>query len=200
MLLPGRSYFVKSRSNSSELFAGTELIDRLWVGGDSLAVKEAREIISQISQQPFGTKRVLVVENADQMSEIIQNTFLKLLEEPPDFLAVVLLGENLDSFLPTVRSRLHPVAVDSIKENNRTFPEFFTDEERAKKVLESTKDRPELIKILEEALPYFRDQLLVEPTDAVAKVELLLSSIRRLRQNANQKLVVDALLLNWPFN
>lgn len=199
MLQPGRSYFVNKNFNFQELLLGTELIDRIIVDGESLQIKDARQIISQASQQPFGSTRVLLLENADIMSEAIQNTFLKLLEEPPSFLANLLIGESIDSFLPTVRSRLHPI-LGSVKEVDASpFPEFLSTEQSARKLLESVKDRAELIKKLEGASSYFRNKVLSDPS-VVTELELLVLSIRRLRQNANQKLVVDALLLNWPFN
>ena len=63
------------------------------------------------------------------MNEQAQNAFLKVLEEPPEYAVFVILAENNESLLPTIRSRctsirFNPVAdkkvVEYIKKN---YPE-----------------------------------------------------------------------------
>lgn len=55
----------------------------------------------------IGRRRVFIVEDADNMSEEAENALLKLLEEPPLFTHIILLAENPDLILPTIKSRCH---------------------------------------------------------------------------------------------
>lgn len=50
-------------------------------------------------------RRAVIVEDADNLTIEAQNAFLKLLEEPPVDLAVILTANNPETLLPTVRSR-----------------------------------------------------------------------------------------------
>ena len=49
--------------------------------------------------------KIYVIENADKMTPQAQNAFLLTLEEPPSYVRFILLCENADLFLETVRSR-----------------------------------------------------------------------------------------------
>ena len=50
--------------------------------------------------------RVLIFENADRMVEASRNSLLKLLEEPPGGLHIILLSTNVQAMLPTILSRV----------------------------------------------------------------------------------------------
>lgn len=50
-------------------------------------------------------RRVVVVEDADSLTIEAQNALLKLLEEPPVDMAIILTASNPATLLPTVRSR-----------------------------------------------------------------------------------------------
>lgn len=47
----------------------------------------------------------IVLEHADRLSVVCANSLLKILEEPPTGYQIVLLAENQDVILPTIRSR-----------------------------------------------------------------------------------------------
>ncbi|MDR0877765.1 MAG: DNA polymerase III [Treponema sp.] len=57
---------------------------------------------------PQGKRKVLVVENADRMQEGARNSLLKILEEPPPALTIILTTANKAAILPTIQSRLRP--------------------------------------------------------------------------------------------
>jgi DNA polymerase-3 subunit gamma/tau len=57
---------------------------------------------------PKGKGKTLLIENADHMREEARNSLLKLLEEPPGTLTVVLTAARRESILPTILSRLRP--------------------------------------------------------------------------------------------
>ena len=57
---------------------------------------------------PTGKGKLLVIENSERMQEEGRNSLLKLLEEPPGNLTVVLTSPRPGSLLPTMLSRLRP--------------------------------------------------------------------------------------------
>jgi DNA polymerase III delta' subunit len=65
-----------------------------------------RHLISQLALLPAeGGARVAIVEQAHRLNEDAQNALLKLLEEPPAGVTIVLCADDEESLLPTVRSR-----------------------------------------------------------------------------------------------
>ncbi|GHV60613.1 hypothetical protein AGMMS49587_02510 [Spirochaetia bacterium] len=57
---------------------------------------------------PSGRRKLLVIENADRMQDGARNSLLKILEEPPDRLTIVLTSSRREAILPTLLSRLRP--------------------------------------------------------------------------------------------
>lgn len=71
-----------------------------------IRVEQAREIVSDAHILPNESRRkVYLIREAGAMNPSAQNALLKLLEEPPRFVALLLLCENPDALLETVRSR-----------------------------------------------------------------------------------------------
>jgi DNA polymerase III subunit delta' len=80
-----------------------------------------RRLIADLALLPVeGGARVAIVERADRLNEDAQSALLKILEEPPPGVTIVLCADRDDLLLPTVRSRcvrvrLGPVAVREIE-------------------------------------------------------------------------------------
>jgi DNA polymerase-3 subunit delta' len=75
-----------------------------------IGVGEIREAIHQLQYAPFeGNYRVLVVENAEKLTDESQNALLKTLEEPPGRAVIVLVTPLFGALLPTVASRCRAV-------------------------------------------------------------------------------------------
>jgi DNA polymerase-3 subunit delta' len=74
-------------------------------------VEEVRErVIRAAAYRPFeGGKRVFVVEAAEAMRDESQNALLKTLEEPPEFVHLILLSSEGEGLLETVASRCQPI-------------------------------------------------------------------------------------------
>jgi DNA polymerase-3 subunit delta' len=87
--------------------------DLVWLTprGAQHMVEEVREkVIRASSYRPFeGEKRVFVIEAAEQMRDESQNALLKTLEEPPDFVHIVLLSAEPALLLETIASRCQPI-------------------------------------------------------------------------------------------
>ncbi|MDZ4687741.1 MAG: DNA polymerase III subunit delta' [Planctomycetaceae bacterium] len=58
-----------------------------------------------LSLRSSGSRKVAIINDADTMNDEAANALLKTLEEPPDGAMLILVASNLDSLLPTIRSR-----------------------------------------------------------------------------------------------
>jgi DNA polymerase-3 subunit gamma/tau len=57
---------------------------------------------------PSGKRKTLIIENAGRMKDEARNSLLKLLEEPPESLNIILSTVRRESLLATILSRLRP--------------------------------------------------------------------------------------------
>jgi len=87
--------------------------DLAWIvpRGAQHLVEEVRErVIRAAAYRPFeGGKRVFVIEAAEAMRDESQNALLKTLEEPPDFVHLILLTSEPSALLETIASRCQPI-------------------------------------------------------------------------------------------
>jgi len=63
-----------------------------------------------VLQPNMGRWRIFIIDPADRLNEYSANSLLKILEEAPQRAVFMLLAENLERILPTVRSRSELVA------------------------------------------------------------------------------------------
>lgn len=87
----------------------------------SISVNDIREQLNNdISIKPYSSEyKIYIIPDANKMTEQAQNALLKTIEEPPVYAIIILLTENCDSLLPTIRSRcvtltMNPVDKDKI--------------------------------------------------------------------------------------
>ena len=73
----------------------------------TLSIDQLRELIKDAYIMPNDSdSKVYIFENADSVfSEVVQNAFLKLLEEPPAGVYFILLCQSAKGLLPTIISR-----------------------------------------------------------------------------------------------
>lgn len=87
--------------------------DLVWLAprGAQHMVEEVRErVIRAAAYRPFeGGKRVFVIEAAEAMRDESQNALLKTLEEPPEFVHLILLSSDQEGLLETVASRCQTI-------------------------------------------------------------------------------------------
>jgi DNA polymerase-3 subunit gamma/tau len=75
---------------------------------DTIAIGHIRKASAWTRFAPNGKRKFLLIENADRMQEGARNSLLKLLEEPPQAVSIVLTTEHEQALLPTILSRLRP--------------------------------------------------------------------------------------------
>jgi DNA polymerase-3 subunit delta' len=97
------------------VLAGTHADVKIIVpDGLSIAAKEAREIVVGASRSPSqGRWQIVLIEDADRMTEHAANAVLKMVEEPPARTVMLLCVPSLhpDDVLVTIRSRCRLVSL-----------------------------------------------------------------------------------------
>ena len=75
-----------------------------------ISIDEVSEFIEKSLQMPaIANYRIMIVEDADRMSERTSNLFLKSLEEPPKGTIWMLCAPSEADLLPTIRSRVRRI-------------------------------------------------------------------------------------------
>ena len=93
-------------------------------------IEQIREMQRKVTEKPIiSNKKVYIIENSDTMTTEAQNCLLKTLEEPPEYITIILICTNEDNLLSTIKSRctrMHFEAIDTeeIKKYiNQNYPE-----------------------------------------------------------------------------
>lgn len=88
----------------------------------TIGVDDIREQVNNdVAIKPYSSPyKVYIINEAEKMTVQAQNAILKTLEEPPEYVVIMLLTENVNALLPTVLSRcvllnMKPVANQFVK-------------------------------------------------------------------------------------
>jgi DNA polymerase-3 subunit delta' len=76
----------------------------------TITIEEVRQLVASSQFSPsVGRYRVMVIEDADRMTERTSNVLLKALEEPPPRTVWILCAPSEADLIPTIRSRVRAV-------------------------------------------------------------------------------------------
>lgn len=84
----------------------------------TISVDDIREQVNNdIQIKPYSSPyKIYIIAEADMMSVQAQNALLKTIEEPPEYAVIILLTENAETLLPTIRSRCVMLKLRNIKD------------------------------------------------------------------------------------
>ena len=83
-------------------------------------VDDIRSLIDSVYYPPvLGKYKIYIIDEVHMLTDSAENAFLKTLEEPPEYVTILLLASNPQKFLPTILSRvvqwkIKPVAQEKI--------------------------------------------------------------------------------------
>ena len=81
--------------------------------------KESDTISKKLSFKPYESDyKIAIIWMAEKMHDVASNKLLKLLEEPPERTVFLLITENPEGLLTTIRSRCFPVKVPLIADED----------------------------------------------------------------------------------
>lgn len=75
---------------------------------DSVSIDHIRRVSYWAHTTSVGQGKIIILENADRLSENARNAFLKILEEPPERVYFILLTTNRQGVIDTILSRVRP--------------------------------------------------------------------------------------------
>lgn len=101
---------LKDNSEALRFFSGIkeyEDSDLFIVKGKSIIKKEEiEEIIENSFSKPYNSShKIVIIDDFDKVTVEGQNTLLKTLEEPEDYLILILISSTIKKILPTIISR-----------------------------------------------------------------------------------------------
>ena len=104
-----REKWPADKRNEDPLFFGTHP-DFLTFPPDGplrqIGIEQMRLLKERAQFKPLhGARRVFLIDHIDRANEQAENSLLKILEEPPEYLILLLCAENPYDLLPTIRSR-----------------------------------------------------------------------------------------------
>lgn len=108
---------IKERAENAGLYAAPSGSEGIFISGVRTMVRDA------VISPAISRRKVFVVGDADRMvaqegADFAANAFLKLLEEPPADTTVIVTSSEPGALLPTIRSRVVPVRVAPIADND----------------------------------------------------------------------------------
>ena len=103
-----------AHNNSEDLYV---------VKAEGLSVKDKaiEMLIDNLSVKPAGECNMAIIADADTMTPRAQNRFLKTLEEPPGNAIILLLSDNKENMLQTIRSRCVAYRIGGFKTDEEKY-------------------------------------------------------------------------------
>lgn len=83
----------------------------------TIKIEQIREMQRKVVEKPIiSNKKVYIIDNADTMKTEAQNCLLKTLEEPPEYVTIILICSNEGNLLSTIKSRCTRMHFEPIKD------------------------------------------------------------------------------------
>ena len=83
--------------------------------GNSIKIAQIRELQEYVYIKPIvSSKKVFIINDSDKMTEEAQNSLLKTLEEPPEYIIIILVASNENKLLNTIKSRCLKIGFNNI--------------------------------------------------------------------------------------
>ena len=95
--------------------------DLHFIESDGMSVKDEQilKLQADLKKKPNGDRNLAIIKDADTMTTRAQNRLLKTLEEPFAGTVIILLSENRENLLETIRSRCVLFRLEDAKENTK---------------------------------------------------------------------------------
>ncbi len=103
-----------------------------------IKISQIRNLIKEANLKTFTSRyKIFIIDDADAMRDIAENSFLKTLEEPPDNTIIILIVHNINKLLPTIISRCIKVQFSPLKPEiiNQILREKFNLSEEARNLI-----------------------------------------------------------------
>ena len=83
--------------------------------GKSIKIEQIRQLQEKVIEKPINSgKKVYIINNSELMTIEAQNCLLKTLEEPPEYVVIILIVSNENKLLTTIKSRCTKIYFESL--------------------------------------------------------------------------------------
>lgn len=84
-------------------------------GNDSIKTESTKNLIKSVLEKPILSERkVYIINNSENMTTAAQNSLLKTLEEPPEYITIILITKSENILLNTISSRCTKIKFDNL--------------------------------------------------------------------------------------
>jgi DNA polymerase III gamma/tau subunit len=104
----------RARTHPDLVVGSPELWRESRSAGESIVAAARRWLLAAAGAPVVADRRVVLIEGADRANEQAQNALLKVLEEPTDRHTFVLVADEPQRLLPTIRSRSRPLRIGPV--------------------------------------------------------------------------------------
>lgn len=138
--------------------------------GESIKIDTIRNITEKAFEKPIlSDKKVYIINDFEKMTKEAQNCLLKTLEEPPEFVVIILISSNENIILNTIKSRCMTIKFHNIDDKDLL--------EYAKNILEYENISENLLKSFDGSIG--KAIKLKDNKDNYDKIENLISNLTK---------------------
>ena len=183
--------------------------------GKEMKVQDVRNAFSSVYEKPLIIeKRIYIINNFEYLNNSSQNALLKILEEPPFYVTIILTSKTLNGILDTIKSRCQKTYLAEKIENRKVGKDNILSEVIDDKI------KDDILNILENSNIMKKSQYYAKYSEIITKenieeilnileniiyensmiynsiYRIIIETRRRVKINCNFEMTKDYLILN----
>lgn len=180
-------------------------------GNHSIGIDQIRELKSKLALKPYQSLiKIALIVQAEKLTLAAQNSFLKVLEEPPARTLIILETANPNLLLPTIISRCQITKLGSLPQIQPQKAQIDLHQQLITKILKSgvgerlklaaayARNREKTIEFVQIQLFAWRQSILKKPTVPFVKnLKAAQKALEMLQANTNPLLTITNLFLAY---
>ena len=183
--------------------------------GKEMKVQDVRNAFSSVYEKPLIIeKRIYIINNFEYLNNSSQNALLKILEEPPFYVTIILTSKTLNGILDTIKSRCQKTYLSEKIENRKIGKENILSEVIDEKIKDDILNILENSNIMKKSQYYskYSDIITKENIEEILNIleniiydnsmiynsiyRIIIETRRRVKINCNFEMTKDYLILN----
>ena len=183
--------------------------------GKKMKVQDVRNAFSSVYEKPLIIeKRIYIINNFEYLNNSSQNTLLKILEEPPFYVTIILTSKTLNGILDTIKSRCQKTYLAEKIENRKIGKDNILSEVIDEKIKDDILNILENSNIMKKSQYYskYSDIITKENIEGILNIleniiyensmiynsiyRIIIETRRRVKINCNFEMTKDYLILN----
>lgn len=183
--------------------------------GKKMKVQDVRNAFSSVYEKPLIIeKRIYIINNFEYLNNSSQNALLKILEEPPFYVTIILTSKTLNGILDTIKSRCQKIYLAEKIENRKIEKDNILSEVIDDKIKDDILNILENSNIMKKSQYYskYSDIITKENIEEILNIleniiyencmiynsiyRIIIETRRRVKINCNFEMTKDYLILN----